>query len=126
MARRIKKIWVVSYNSDSPFYEYEIYPTKKAALAAAKEWVISILADSKRYELSAADTLSKLKKLTVLHGDVKKESIPLESWTSDYESFIESQKLEREELDYKRYLDLRSRFEDRFRKESQKGILNCS
>lgn len=126
MSKRIKRVWIVVYNSDDPLNDYAVFLSKKDALAAAKEWVTLILADSTREGLSAEDTLIALKKITVLHGDVKKENLPLHSWAADYEYFIESQKLEREELDYKRYLDLRSRFEDRFRKESQKGILNCS
>lgn len=126
MSKRIKRVWIVVYNSDDPLNDYAVFLSKKDALAAAKEWVTLILADSTREGLSAEDTLIALKKITVLHGDVKKENLPLYSWAADHEYFIESQKLEREELDYKRYLDLRSRFEDRFRKESQKGILNCS
>lgn len=120
----IQPIYVVVQFGEIHAWAY----SEEAALVSAHECVDQQIADQWRHKLpvQVTETIARDLDIRLYRLDSKSQlTLPIQQWFDEnYKERQESAKLD-EEHEYKRFLELRAKYEDRFCREQNLSLPNC-
>lgn len=115
-----KKVWLLFYEESLQ----EVFLSEKALLDEVEDCLHTVFHDQLRYDDLPTKLSSREGKdftgFYVLHGSLKNWDVPYQKFLDSYRKTQESQAKEKEEKEYKSYLTLREKYEDRYQSEQDK------
>lgn len=102
--------------------------TEEAALVSAHECVDQQIADHWRHKLpvQVTETIARDLDVRLYRLDSKSQlTLPIQQWFDENYQERQASSKDDEELEYKRFLELRAKYEDRFCREQNLSLPNC-